>query len=107
MRRSASPLWMLAFGFLLAVLPGAAYHPQFVRDPASGLAAPSAPGTSLEPGAIQKLPQPQFDGSALERRTTGVEFLTSSTWIAEYAGLVICSPRYYGPLHRRPPPSLS
>ena len=107
MRRSASPLWILALGFVLTVLLGAAYHPQVAHDPAAGMAAPLAPRISLESGAIQKLPRPQFDGSASGRLAAGIEFLTFATRIDEYAGRVICSARHYGPLHRRPPPSLS
>lgn len=107
MRRSNNPTWVLVCGFALTLLLGAAYQPQFGSNPATGMAAPSAPRIAINSGAVQKLPQTQFDGSALERRAGSPEFLTSSSRLDEFAGRVICSARYYGPLHRRPPPGLS
>jgi hypothetical protein len=71
MRRGTNRVWVLACAVTLTVLLAVAYHPQFGRNSATGMSAPSAPRTSIESGPLQNLLRSHFEGTGPARVTAG------------------------------------
>jgi hypothetical protein len=98
----------LAGSVALAFLVVAACHPSFAASATDGMSAPLTPASSIESAPGTQLPQLQFDSHGLAARTDNLSLVFVAIWTngdaSEHAGTA--SP-HYGPLYRRPPPSLS
>jgi hypothetical protein len=109
MRWRTSFAWALAGSVVLAFLLVLAAHPAMYAGGSAGMSAPAPfPARCFESASAVQLLQPQFDGDGRALRA-----LTCSLTIVavrapddtrQDAGT---TPPHYGPLHRRPPPSLS
>jgi hypothetical protein len=107
MRTRTNRLWALVGGFALIVLLVSAWHPAFAAMDAAGMSAPSLPRTSVESAPLDKLLQSHFDGCGPARRTAGIVLALSVCSSLDSAKHDSHSAQHYGPMHRRPPPSLS
>jgi hypothetical protein len=106
MRKRTDQLWAVC-GFALVALLAVAFHPKFEVQAASGMSAPSAPGTSIESGPADKLLPSHFDWCEPALRTAGLPLGLPVFRAGDGSEKGWNSVRYYGPLHQRPPPSLS
>lgn len=92
----------------LAFLLVLACHPGFTASAAAGMSAPLDPATSIASAQTPQLLRLRLDWNGLALRTLGFRLAFETT------GTNANAPRnagtaqlYYGPLHRRPPPSFS
>ena len=106
MRRRTNHV-LAVFGFVVVALLALAFHPEFNAGAATGMSAPSAPRTSIEPAPIDKLLPSHFDWCEPVLRTAGLPLALPVYRAGESSEKDARSARYYGPLHQRPPPSLS
>jgi len=106
MSKRADRLWAVC-GLALVALLAVAFQPEFAVRAASGMSAPSAPGTSIESGPADKLLPSHFDWCEPALRTAGLSLTLAVFRAGDGSQQGWSSVRYYGPLHQRPPPSLS
>jgi hypothetical protein len=106
MRKRTDQLWAVC-GFALVALLALAFHPELAVSAASGMSAPSAPGTFIESGPADKLLPSHFDWCEPTHRTAGLPLAIPVFRSGDGSEEDSRSARYYGPLHQRPPPSLS
>jgi len=107
MRWRTSHAWALGGVLALAFLLLLAGHPALNTASPAGLSAPSVPSASIESASAVQFLQSHFEWHGLVAQR-----LSSS-----HADVVICATdgaqhvrialSHYGPLHRRPPPSIS
>jgi hypothetical protein len=107
MRQRASHLWAAVGVFALVALLALAWHPGFGAEFAAGMSVPSTPRTSIESAPVDKLLQSHFDGCVPDRRTADIGRAPASFLPVDGARQNSRATQHYGPLHRRPPPSLS
>jgi hypothetical protein len=106
MRKRTDHLWAVC-GFALVALLAVVFHPEVAVQAASGMSVPSAPRTSIESGPADKLLPSHFDWCEPAVRTAGFPLTLPAFRAGDGSEKDSRSARYYGPLHRRPPPSLS
>ena len=109
MRWRNSFAWALAGSVVLAFLLVLAGHPAIYNGGSAGMSAPAPfPARCFESASAVQLLQPQFDahGGALRVLTSSLTVVAvrAPDQAGQDAGT---TPPQYGPLHRRPPPSLS
>src|ERR1700722_4842036 len=107
MRKRTCRLWAVVGGFALIVLLVSAWHPGFAAGVAAGMSAPSTPRTSIESAPVDKFLQSHFDGCWPALRAAEIVLapaVSSSLYGARHDSHSV---QHYGPLYRRPPPSLS
>jgi hypothetical protein len=108
MRRRTSYFW--AFGAFFAFLALLIFdgRPNTVAGAASGLSAPSAPVVSVDSAPAAKLLRSHFNGCGHALRSANLSLaLRASRAIRKAREVAADAQPVYGPLHRRPPPSLS
>src|SRR5437764_437693 len=107
MRGRASFAWALAGGFLLAALLVFATHPVLISGPAAGMSAPAPRSSSIDSGTDGRLLQTVVHGGPV-LLSSGCAFALRALGACRDEGRCVpCTAPHYGPLHRRPPPSLS
>ncbi|HEV3201286.1 MAG TPA: hypothetical protein VGZ73_25475 [Bryobacteraceae bacterium] len=108
MRGRTRHLWTLAGSVALGFLLVFACHPGFVVGAPAGMSAPAAPTVSIESTSAAKLLQSQFDWHGHALQSAGLWFALAAIRARHGARQgTDTAPPYYGPLHRRPPPSFS
>ena len=108
MRWRTGHLWAFAAGLALIVALAFACQPAFVAGPGMGMSAPPAPRTSVESAPVAKLIQSHYDWCGHVLLPSGLQFTLSGARTQDGAGQHANSvSQFYGPLHRRPPPSFS
>jgi hypothetical protein len=107
MRGRTDQRWALVGGFALSVLLALAFHPALAASAASGMSAPSVPLTSIESGPADKILPSHFDWCEPALRSAGLPLALPVFPTRDRSEKRSRSTRYYGPLHQRPPPSLS
>jgi hypothetical protein len=108
MRSRISWLWAFAGSVALVVVMALAYHPRFAPASGTGMSAPAAPVTSVEPEPVARLLRSHNDWTGQAVR---LEVFSSTTPTALNEDRpeqdALSASRFYAPLYRRPPPSLS
>src|SRR5512142_1587835 len=107
-RSRASVVWALAAGFVLAALLIFATHPLVLTRPEAGMSAPIPRSASIESApAIRVLPTHIDVYGSVPRPAAPVPPLTGVGLGPIFHWVAAAAEPHYGPLHRRPPPSLS
>jgi hypothetical protein len=103
-----SHLWALGACFAFVVVLFFGGHPDLASGAAASLSTPSAPRASVEAAPVAKLLPSYFDwcGHALRsaRLSLPLSAIRTGDGTSQSAG---AAAPHYGPLHRRPPPSIS
>jgi hypothetical protein len=107
MRRRTDHLWAAICGYALILLLALACRPDLKPGFATGMSAPSAPRTSIESSPAGTMLQSHFDWCAPAVRRTHCPLPVLVSGALDGARQDSHSAPYYGPLYRRPPPSLS
>ena len=108
MRSRISFAWALAASAPLVFLLALSCQLSFVEKAPAGMSAPSAPARAIEATPAAHLLQSPFDGHGLVQRgeTFSPELIALFAIQSSVGRSQALSP-LYGPLHRRPPPSIS
>lgn len=108
MRWWARLSWALAGCAGLALLLALACHPGLAMGAAAGMSAPPAPDASIESARGAQLVRVQVGSHGLVLRTLSLSLAVADPGASgESRQTSGPSVPHYGPLHRRPPPSLS
>ena len=101
--------WALIIaGVGLAFLLVSACHPGFTTTTPAGMSAPMDPAPSIESALATQLLRLQSDGHGQALRVIDLSFALETVCATNRAGQDSGPAQpHYGPLHRRPPPSLS
>jgi hypothetical protein len=91
----------------LTVLLTLAFHPAIAASAASGMSAPSIPRTLIESGPADKILPSHFDWCEPALRGARLPLALPVFRAGDISEKESRSARCYGPLHQRPPPSLS
>jgi hypothetical protein len=106
MHKRTDRQWAVVCGFALTALLAVVFHPELAVGAATRVSAPSAPRTSIESGPADKLLPSHFDWCEPALRMAGLPLALPVLRAGEGSDTDSRSERY-GPLHQRPPPSLS
>jgi len=108
MDRRTERLGVFAGAFALALLLAFACHPAIPAAPAAGMSAPSPVRASFESSPASGLPGTHLDWHPYALPAAGIELVVAAVRFRDgQTRTVPPAVRYYGPLHRRPPPALS
>ena len=103
-----SYLWALGAVVALAAALAFGGHPGLAVGGAGSVSAPSVPSASVDSAPVANLLQTHFDGNGHALRGASLSRALRATGTMEAVRPVAGGAQpYYGPLHRRPPPSLS
>jgi hypothetical protein len=107
MRWRTGYVWAIVGSLALIVALAFACHPEFAASSAAGMSAPPAPKTSIEAAPLDKLLQSHFDwcGGTLRQSFSHAPAMFRASALGRHDA--DARRQSYGPLYRRPPPSLS
>ena len=94
-------------GFAIVALLVLAWRPSVSAEFATGMSVPATPRTSIESTPLDKFLPSHLDVSGPARRTADFGLTPAVFLPVDDARQNSPATRHYGPLHRRPPPSLS
>src|ERR1700728_1757833 len=111
MRPRTRQLWAFAASVALFLLISVAGHSRLATGSAgtsTGMSAPAAPKAFVESEPVAKLLRSHFDWSGQIVRSAITSILLPAVSTQRRSGQhADPASQYYGPLYRRPPPSLS
>ena len=108
MRSRISLAWAVAASAPLVFLLALSCQLSFVANAPAGMSAPSVPVRVIESAPAAHLLQSPFDGQGLAHRSQTLSLELIALFAIQTSGESSKAfSQLYGPLHRRPPPSIS